>query len=148
LLKKQARKLHYSRIADPSTIAASELEYESEANDYDMEPAANSLLLNLDGIPTPEFDDNPHIDLYDYQAHSPMDVDAPNGAAASLSDLEEDFKPHVSRLDLEEIPDADEWKSFDEEQDHDTPISHEEMRKELDEMMDADQQSSLWDSHT
>jgi hypothetical protein len=77
-----------------------------------------------------------------------MDVDAPDGAAASLSDLEEDFEPHDSGLDLEELPDADEWKSFDEEQDRDTPISREEMCKELDEMMDADQESSLWDVRT
>jgi hypothetical protein len=75
-----------------------------------------------------------------------MDVDAPDdGAAASLSDVEDASKPHKGGLDLEELLDPDEWKFFDEEQDHDTPISREEMWKELDEMMDADQGSLLWD---
>jgi hypothetical protein len=144
--KKQAQKLHYAKIAYQSTIAALESEYERE-DGFDMEPVRSSLPSNLNGItPTPDFDDDSHADFSDSHAHSPMDINIPdNGTTASLSNLKNAFKPYKGGLDLEELPDADKWKFFDEEQDHDMPISCEEMQKELNEMMDADQESSLWD---
>ncbi|KAF7372933.1 hypothetical protein MSAN_00500000 [Mycena sanguinolenta] len=73
----------------------------------------------------------------------PMEVDhlSDNDLSSVGSDSENDY----GGLELDEL-EADEWADFDEEADYDIPISHEEMVRELEEMLDADEEGALWDN--
>ncbi|KAF7358774.1 hypothetical protein MSAN_01216400 [Mycena sanguinolenta] len=77
----------------------------------------------------------------------PMDVDnlcediGPDDED-KLSKLGSDSEHGCDGLELDELLD-DEWQDFDEEEDQDT--SRDEMLRELEEMLDADEEAALWD---
>ena len=119
LLSKRARWEHYSKILDPSTIEASESEYEPE---YDTPDSPSGMELDKPSYsPTHDIPESPHdmdADLSQNQIDNIfMDVDSLNNSAsrsASHFEGESDSDSYDNGLDLDELPDADEWKAFDE----------------------------------
>ncbi|KAJ6556271.1 hypothetical protein B0H19DRAFT_1071383 [Mycena capillaripes] len=141
--KKKTRRTHYHAVADPSGIESSESEYE-------LEPHAScpSAPMELDD-PLP-FSPTHHLANFEQAEISEdelsnadaMDVDPP-GDNMSLSDSDSDGDD--GGLDLDELPDVGAWKAFDEQEDQEEPITREEMERELEEMLSADEEAELWD---
>jgi hypothetical protein len=68
-----------------------------------------------------------------------MEVDVVKAESPSTSHAEENITPppHIE---------PDPWSGFDEFQDLDTPLSIDEMKEKLDEMIGPDQEAALWDA--
>ena len=72
-----------------------------------------------------------------------MDLDPQSDDTVSSAGSEADHE--YGGLYLDDPLDAEEWRDFDEEEDQDVPTSREEMLRELEEMLDADEEAALWD---
>jgi hypothetical protein len=67
---------------------------------------------------------------------APVDSSDYNSSQHESSDSEPEPDPSLPE---------DEWKSFDEEEDQEVPISREEMIEELNQMLGLDKEAALWD---
>ncbi|KAF7345179.1 hypothetical protein MSAN_01894200 [Mycena sanguinolenta] len=135
----RTRRDHYSQIPDPTTIEPSE-----SGDDTQSEPEDSPSEMELDEHPD-------HAQIVEFSdevgqispEEIPMEVDhlSDNDLSSVGSDSENDY----GGLELDEL-EANEWADFDEEADYDIPISREEMVRELEEMLDADEEGALWDN--
>jgi hypothetical protein len=67
---------------------------------------------------------------------APIDSSDYDSSQHESSDSESEHDPSVP---------ADEWRSFDEDEDQEVPISREEMIEELNQMLGLDEEAALWD---
>ena len=135
----RTRRDHYSQISDPTTIEPSE-----SGDDAQSEQEYSPSEMELDDYPD-------HAEIFDFShelgqispEQIPMEVDhhSDTDPTSVCSDSENDY----GGLELDEL-EADEWADFDEGVDIDIPISREEMVRELEEMLDADEEGALWDN--
>lgn len=146
LLSKRQRLSHCKKSSDSSTIESSESEYEVDNTDPsdDMD-----LDKPLPFHAQPEFTIHSPLDIDDNISDFDdllMDVDPPSDNP-SLSECESDseLEDYEGGLYLDELPELDEWKAFDEERDQEEPLSRDEMMRGLEEMLEGDDEAALWD---
>ncbi|KAF7378176.1 hypothetical protein MSAN_00242100 [Mycena sanguinolenta] len=148
LITKRSRQRHYRLISEPSTILPSQSE---EENNSDSDDSTSEMDLD-DSTITPHDAESPNYSHFlGDNSQVPMDVDdtrndgTRNDLTAgedTLSGLESDSDHGYDGLDLDDLSDH-EWDDFDEDQD--IPLTREEMLRELEEMLDADEEAALWD---
>ncbi|KAJ7183849.1 hypothetical protein C8R46DRAFT_1244790 [Mycena filopes] len=135
--------------------------------------AENCSRYGRGGAITPNFSDlsdpmDPNIDdnaavlppsNYDGTAESyaqdsfAMDVDTDSSAShedssdtdSSIPDIESDYESDTEPFGAAFGMDLEEWKSFDEDGDHDVPLTRDEMIAELEEMLGPDEEGKLWE---
>ncbi|KAJ7182119.1 hypothetical protein C8R46DRAFT_1186911 [Mycena filopes] len=81
-----------------------------------------------------------------------MDVDTDSSAShedssdsdSSIPDIESDYEYDTEPFGAAFGMDPEEWKSFDEDGDHDVPLTRDEMIAELEEMLGPDEEGKLW----
>jgi hypothetical protein len=142
LLTKRTRREHYRKVP-PESILPSESESEAESNeqgpfsDIEVDPTPNSH------PPISQFPSDIRVDS---PAAEPDDISM-DFDEVPIDSSDYDSSQHESS-DSESEPDpsvpADEWKSFDEDEDQEVPISREEMI-ELNQMLRLDEEAALWD---
>ncbi|KAJ7181861.1 hypothetical protein C8R46DRAFT_1210212 [Mycena filopes] len=110
----------------------------------------------------PNIDDNAAVlppSNYDGTAESyaqdsfAMDVDTDSSAShedssdtdSSIPDIESDYGSDTEPFGAAFGMDLEEWKSFDEDGDHDVPLTRDEMIAELEEMLGPDEEGKLWE---
>ncbi|KAJ7827294.1 hypothetical protein B0H13DRAFT_2373944 [Mycena leptocephala] len=143
LLTKRTRREHYRNVS-PDSILPSESESEAESDElgpfYDMEI---DLTPNAH-LPISPFPSGIRIDS---AAAEPDDISM-DFDEAPIDSLDYDSSQHESSDSESEhdpsVP-ADEWRSFDEDEDQEVPISREEMIEELNQMLGLDEEAALWD---
>ncbi|KAJ6473862.1 hypothetical protein C8R45DRAFT_1217521, partial [Mycena sanguinolenta] len=147
-ITKRSRQRHYALIPEPSTIASSESDDENDSDCSASEMELDEFDATVGDAESPM---GSGIRLFeeDLQEEVPMDVDnlcddvgADNEDTSS--NLASDSDHEYDGLDLDELSD-DEWEKFDENEDQDVPFSREDMVRELEEMLDADEEAALWD---
>jgi hypothetical protein len=143
LLTKQTRREHYLDIP-PDSILQSELESEAESGElgpfYDMEidPTPNAH-LPISQFPSDIRVDSPAAEPDDVSMdfdEAPIDSSDYDSSQHESSDSESEHDPSVPE---------DEWRSFNEDEDQEVPISREEMIEELNQMLGLDEEAALWD---
>jgi len=60
-------------------------------------------------------------------------------------DIDADSESEASDAQSMSDSELNDWRSFDEQEDQEVPISREDMIKELDEMLGPDEEAVLWD---
>ncbi|KAK7038515.1 hypothetical protein R3P38DRAFT_2906334 [Favolaschia claudopus] len=153
LLSSRARREHKSKILDKSTILPSESEYDSEEDESFAAPES-PMNFDRDDDAVPHRDtvspDYPPETFPDSVRGSPMDIDRASTLSTSPdADIEFDSdsgsEGSDSGLDSENSCGMDDWGNFDETEDMNTPMTREEMIRELEEMLDEEEEGDLWD---
>ncbi|KAJ7860177.1 hypothetical protein B0H13DRAFT_2672123, partial [Mycena leptocephala] len=143
LLTKRTRRKHY-RDVPPDSILPSESESEAESDELAPFSDIETDLTPNTHLPISEFPsdvrvDSPAAELDDIWMdvdEAPIDSSDYNSSQHESSDSEPEPDPSLPE---------DEWKSFDEEEDQEVPISREEMIEELNQMLGLDEEAALWD---
>ncbi|KAJ7733130.1 hypothetical protein B0H16DRAFT_1732424 [Mycena metata] len=156
LLAPSTRRAHYRTV---NNVLWKDSESEDGGSSGDSESDGNdSAEMNVDNSDNNLFQPPDNIRQQSYSV-DPLDMDAKDSSDSDDSDdmSSSDFMSGISDfmsniesdseldgLGSEIGMDSEEWADFDEEIDHELPISRDEMIAELEEMLGPDEESELW----
>ncbi|KAJ6559292.1 hypothetical protein B0H10DRAFT_1966999 [Mycena sp. CBHHK59/15] len=142
LLTRRAQQNDYSQVSTLS-ILPSESEYSEPDHDMEVDASPMDTMQNAPHPDAPAFIPEectispPEDGLLD---HLRNDIEQ-ESTNPSCSEHEDNINS-----DFEEDSELDKWSTFDEQIDKDTPMSFEDMMKELEDMLGPDEEAKLWDS--